>query len=83
MEDQTLLQEVRADVKKLVTQGAIHNTLLQEHKNFSIALQNEQKILRAQIDPVLQERKVTILVLKAIGTMAVGVAVQWLIQHLL
>ncbi len=38
--DESILHEVRADVKELVKQGAVHNELLRQHEQRSTQLEN-------------------------------------------
>lgn len=56
------IKEVKADVKeikievlKLVTQGAVHNELLKEHERRSLALENKTELLEK---PVIRHEQI-------------------------
>jgi hypothetical protein len=46
------LQEVKADLKELIRQGAVHNVLLKTHEARSLALQEAVKIQAKELEPV-------------------------------
>lgn len=75
-----IMQEIKMDVKELVKQGAIHNTLLQQHEARSLALQAQQEKIEQEIAPIKTHVYFVDLLLKGLGVLATGVAVQWAIK---
>lgn len=77
------IQEIKKDVKQLLVQSAVHNQVLIEHKNFSIALQAEQKIQRAEIDPLKTQSQLLNSLAKILVALFVGFAGQYLVNKAL
>lgn len=77
------LQEIKADIKQLLQQSAVHNQILSEHKAYSLALQREQAVLGERIKPI--ERHVVIMgwMLKIPGAIFIGVSVQYIVKKLM
>lgn len=46
------LREIKADIKELIKQGAVHNVLLQTHEARSLELQARQDLLAKEISPI-------------------------------
>jgi len=46
------IKEIKADLKELIKQGAVHNVLLQTHEARSLALQAEQRLQAQEMVPV-------------------------------
>lgn len=63
------MRELKADVKELIKQGAIHNELLRTHEARSLALQEEQKAQARRLAPV--EKHVDLI--NAIGKVALTI----------
>jgi hypothetical protein len=82
-EMKTEMKELRGDVKELLQRSAVHNQILQEHKNFSIALQNEQKIIKAQLDPLMKDHHLIATILKVAGAVMVAIIGKWVVGQLL
>lgn len=76
------IQEIKADVKVLLQSSAVHNALLAEHKNFSIALQNEQKIIKTELAPIKSHVHLMNVILKVLGVLSTGLLLQVLIHQL-
>lgn len=77
------IKEIKEDVKELLQRSAVHNQILAEHKAYSIALQNEQKVIKAQIEPLIKDHHLIALFLKACGAILIGVTVQAVVRHFL
>lgn len=77
------LEKVESHTLELVKQSAVHNVILQEHKNFSISLQNEQKMMRQELEPIKQHVHFVTLFLKALGAVVVGLAIEFLVKKLI
>jgi hypothetical protein len=67
------LKELKADVKELVKQGAIHNVLLKEHEARSLALQVEQKLQASRLSPLEKQYDLTRIIYGALGTLSLAV----------
>ncbi len=80
MED---IKEIKADVKVLLQQGAVHNQILLEHKAYSVALQGEQKVINERIRPIEQHVIVMSTLLKILGGLMTGGLIQYLVTHFL
>ncbi len=78
MED---IKEIKQDVKTLLLQSAVHNQILAEHKNFSIALQTEQKILHAEMEPIKKHVYLVDSVLKTSGMIGAGFVLKILTSY--
>jgi len=76
------LDEIRQDVKELVKQGAIHNTLLQTHEARSLALQSSIEKVETRLNPVEQHVTLVSKMLKVLGAVSVGAAIQALVRLL-
>jgi len=76
------LDEIRQDVKELVKQGAIHNTLLQTHEARSLALQSNIEKIETRLTPVEQHVSLVSKMLKIIGAVSVGAIVQAIVRLL-
>lgn len=77
------IQEIKKDVKQLLVQSAIHNQILAEHKAYSLALQKEQEVQREQLKPLTQHVRFMGILLKAIGTLSIGVLIQAIVRKYL
>lgn len=75
------LDEISQDVKELVKQGAIHNTLLQTHEARSLALQASIEKVENRLSPVEQHVSLVSKMLKVLGAISVGAAIQVLIKN--
>lgn len=75
--------ELKSDVKELLQRSAVHNALLAEHKNFSIALQNEHRLIRTELVPIKEHIHLVGTILKIGGMILAGVVVQWFIRYFL
>lgn len=49
------VKEIKVEVLKLVTQGAVHNALLKEHERRSLALETKTELLEK---PVLRHEQI-------------------------
>lgn len=78
-----MIREIRQDVKQLLVQSAVHNEILSEHKNFSVALQNEQKTIHAKLEPLQEHVSIMNKVLKGMGGLAIALIVQAIVRLLL
>lgn len=77
------IKEIKSDVKVLLQQSAVHNEILREHKNFSIALQQEQKLISERIRPIEKHVDLVGKILKISGAVFVGVMIEILVSLLL
>lgn len=77
MED---IKEIKADVKSLLQQSAVHNQILLEHKQYSQALQKEQEVLKARIEPIEKQSNLISIAFKGIGLITIGAVIQLLIR---
>ena len=88
------IQEIKSDVKELLQRSAVHNQILAEHKNFSIALQNEQRMLKehmdakalltdAKIDPLIKSHHTNAQVLKVVGAIGIGLVIQITVKYVM
>lgn len=77
------IKELKADVKILVQQSAVHNEILRTHESRSIALQEEQKVLHAQLEPIKEHVALVSKVLKVLGAVAIGALTQAVIRYLI
>lgn len=73
--------DIRADIKELVKQGAIHNELLRTHEARSLALQADQDKIKQALEPIKQHVATVNTGAKWIGAVSVGAAVQWIVRH--
>lgn len=80
MKDQ--LDSIQQDVKELVKQGAIHNTLLQTHEARSLALQSSIEKVETRLSPVEQHVSLVNKMLKVLGAVSVGAAIQIFLKAL-
>lgn len=76
------IKEIKADVKTLLQQGAVHNEILRTHESRSLALQKGQEALDLRIKPVEMHVNAMNLGLKLIGLITVGVLIQAIIRVL-
>lgn len=67
------LKEIKQDIKELVRQGAIHNTLLQEHERRSIALEKRQDAYDISLQPIKAHVQFINMVLKSVGALSLSV----------
>lgn len=77
------IKELKADVKLLVSQSAVHNEILRTHESRSIALQEEQKVLHAQLEPIKEHVALVSRVLKILGAVCIGALTQAVIRYLI
>jgi hypothetical protein len=77
------LQELRADVKELVKQGAIHNELLRTHEARSLALQTEQKLQAQEILPLKEHVRFVSSFLKWTGGLLATATAALIVQILI
>lgn len=70
------LQELKADIKVLIVQGAVHNELLKTHEARSLALQRAQEVQAKAMEPV--ERHVAFV--NGLGKAALAIIVGALIK---
>jgi hypothetical protein len=75
------IKELKADVKMLVQQGAVHNELLRQHEARSLALQDEQKAVRLELEPVKEHVALVGKILKVLGAVFVGAVTQAIVRH--
>ena len=77
----TSLEKLETHTFELVKQGAVHNVILQEHKNFSLALQQEQRLIKKELEPIKEHVHFVSIVLKAFGALLVGISIQFLVRY--
>lgn len=75
------VKEIKTDIKALTQLTAVHNQILQEHKGYSQALQNEQRVINAKIEPLIKDHYLISIVLKIAGAVLVGVAIQLAVRY--
>ena len=76
------IQEIKVDLKALLLQGARHNVLLEQHEARSLALQAQQELLSAQLQPVQKHVDLVNTLSKVVGAVLVGVLVHWAVKLL-
>jgi hypothetical protein len=76
------LKELKADVKELVKQGAIHNVLLKEHEARSLALQVEQKLQASRLSPLEKQYDLTRIIYGALGSLALAALAKLMLSAL-
>lgn len=74
------IKEIKAHVIELVKQGAVHNTLLQEHERRSIALEKRQDVVDTKLEPITDHVKMVSNSLKVLGGLALLVIGQLLLK---
>lgn len=74
------LKEIKALLMDLIREDAKHNEILRTHEARSIALQQEVKLLEAQLNPIRDHVSFVEKLLKFLGAVAVIAAGQWLIS---
>lgn len=81
--DHEIAIEIRQDVKQLLVQSAVHNQILAEHKNFSIALQKEQAVQKQTIAPLIEHVSLMNKLGKGLGAILIVLIGQALVRLLL
>lgn len=76
------MREIKADLKELIKQGARHNIMLETHEARSLALQQEQKLQAARLEPIQKHVDYINALGKTLLTILVGLTIyalqQWL-----
>lgn len=75
------LKEIKQDVKTLLERSAIHNQILAEHKAYSLALQAEQKVLHAELEPIKKHVVIVDACAKILLAIFVGVAINFCMKR--
>ena len=77
------IKKVEDRVIELIAKQSEHNVILQEHKQYSVALQAEQQSIKERLVPI--QRHVTLMeaILKIVGLTSVAVLAQFLIRRFL
>lgn len=74
------VKEIKADLKELIKQGAIHNVLLQTHEARSLALQKAQELQAAELKPIKTHVDFMNVLLKTSGAVLVGITIHALVK---
>jgi hypothetical protein len=69
------MREIKADLKELIKQGAVHNILLQTHEARSLELQARQDILAKELSPIKKHVDFVNLLGKTTLAIVTGVAI--------
>jgi hypothetical protein len=77
------LKEMRADIKDLIKQGAVHNELLRTHEARSLALQEMLKLQAQEIEPIKDHVKFVSSFLKWAGGLAAAALAAIIVQTFL
>lgn len=75
--------EMKADIKELVKQGAVHNELLRTHEARSLALQDSQKQLEHKMQPIENHVRLVEILFKGAGAILVGALIQAAVRYLI
>lgn len=67
------LKEMKADIKTLVVQSAIHNELLKTHEARSLELKSRQDLLSQRLSPIEKQSMLLSICLSALGTLLLAV----------
>lgn len=77
------MREIRADIKKLLEQGAVHNELLRTHEARSLELKSRQDLIGRRLEPVEEHVKFVSSFLKWMGGIAATATAALLVQLIL
>jgi hypothetical protein len=77
------VKDVEGRQIEMIAKQAEHTVVLQEHKNYSLALQKEQEKINIRIEPIEKTHHLVTLFLKGAGMILVGLVVQYCVKRLL
>ena len=86
MNDHDLLKEINKNVNDMRVDLAVHTSIIKEHERRSIALEQRQEVLGAEINerlkPIQKHVDVVSIILKAGGAIAVAVLIKIVMSSL-